>query len=331
MKWVLRILGLCLFVLIIVFLNIDIGGIFRIIASSNIVYIILALSLLIPMYIIKAWKWQGLIRMQGTDYPLRQSIAVYWIGLFIGILTPGRLGDFIKIFYLKRDKNLSLGRSFSTVFLDRLSDVILLLCVALFGMYFFAYFFEKQLIVLSLITIAVVFAAVFLFSRKGIIRRLVHKLCDISIPRKYRKLVKNGFADIYRSIKSMGIRDFAFMTLLTLFYWSIFFVQMHLLALALNIDISLFYSTICVSISTIFTMLPVSISGIGTRDAVFILIFSVLGLPREAAIGFSLMILFIYVFTGFIGMLFWLKKPIRIGTVLGHLKANGRLSHSSQT
>lgn len=303
--------GLLIFAAVILSFGIDPGAIISLMAHSNPLLIIAAIAMLAPMYAVKGWKWKGLIKMEGTDYPLRRSISVYWIGIFVGVLTPGRLGDFIKVFYLKKEKSMPFSKSFTTVFMDRLSDVILLLVTALISMYSFSIFFGqlRALLISSAIILALV---ILIFVRKDITKNVLWKFADCLVPKSRRGSVKKAFSQVYRSVVSLGARDVAFIAATTIFYWTLFFVQMHVLALALGIDISFPYTVICVSISTVFTMIPVSISGIGTRDAVFVLIFSAIGLSSEAAIGFSLMILFTQLLTAFIGWFFWLKNPLKI-------------------
>jgi hypothetical protein len=57
--------------------------------------------------------------------------------------------------------------------------------------------------------------------------------------------------------------------------------------------------------------LPISISGIGTRDAVIITYLGSLGIPAEGALGFSLLIsLMFYTGGGLMGFAAWWLKPL---------------------
>ena len=53
--------------------------------------------------------------------------------LYIGFVTPGRLGEFIKAVYLKSDKGISLSKGMSSVLIDRLCDLYLLIFLGLLG------------------------------------------------------------------------------------------------------------------------------------------------------------------------------------------------------
>ena len=71
----------------------------------------------------------------------------------------------------------------------------------------------------------------------------------------------------------------------------LFFLNRYFLLMSLQIPLSFIEMTACVSLSTLFTFLPISVSGIGTRDVSLIYLFSFYGLKMEQAVAFSTMIL----------------------------------------
>lgn len=95
--------------------------------------------------------------------------------------------------------------------------------------------------------------------------------------------------------------------------YSIFYYQCYLMALSLRIPISLFGVIFCISISSLMSLIPITISGIGTRDATLIFLFSLLGLTKEAAVSFSIIFLsIVYITTAIFGGIAWWKKALRI-------------------
>ncbi|HEY6041220.1 MAG TPA: hypothetical protein VIX58_03745, partial [Anaerolineae bacterium] len=57
------------------------------------------------------------------------------------------------------------------------------------------------------------------------------------------------------------------------------------------------------SIASVATLIPISISGVGTRDAALLLIAPVIGITREQALGLSVLILLLSVINGLVGYL----------------------------
>jgi len=53
--------------------------------------------------------------------------------LYLGIVTPGRLGKFAKAIYLNQEGITSVSHGFSSVLIDRLCDLYLLFLLAMAG------------------------------------------------------------------------------------------------------------------------------------------------------------------------------------------------------
>ncbi|MCH8304768.1 MAG: flippase-like domain-containing protein, partial [Candidatus Marinimicrobia bacterium] len=76
-----------------------------------------------------------------------------------------------------------------------------------------------------------------------------------------------------------------------------------------NIDFISF--SLILSIAALMTLLPVSISGIGTRDVALVVLLKPFGISAEEAVAFSLSILAIFMIDIAIGFLFSLSNPIK--------------------
>ena len=308
-KWIFRSIGLILFVIILSRLNLT--EIVALLSNINPYYLAAALLLFIPLLVIKAMRWQLLMRAQNITYSLKDSTIMYAAALYIGALTPGRIGDFIKIFYLKEDGH-PFGKAFATVLLDRLFDLISLVLLGYAGMLLFITLFEKAIIILSCIFVGTVLLIIFFVYKKDFSVGILEYISSHFIPERYRDSANTGFSDLYNGIKTLNTNQLVLATFITFLGWIIYFITMYLLALSIDISIPFLYLATCVSISAVVTLIPISISGIGTRDATLIILFSYLGLSKESAIAFSMMILITFAFNGAIGLIAWLKKPISI-------------------
>ena len=311
-KWIFRSIGLILFVIILSKLNLT--KIIALLSNINPFYLVPALLLFIPLLIIKAMRWQLLMKAQNINYPLKDSAIMYAAAMYIGALTPGKIGDFIKIFYLKEDGH-PFGKAFATVLLDRLFDITSLFFLGYAGMLLFITLFERAILILSCIFAGTILLIIFFLYKKDFSVGIFEYISSHFIPEKYRENAKIGFSDLYNGIKTLNTNQFVLATFITFFGWAIYFITMYLLALSIDITIPFLYLATCVSISVVITLIPISISGIGTRDATLIILFSYLGLSKESAIAFSMMILIMFAFNGAIGLVAWLKKPISINNL----------------
>ena len=67
------------------------------------------------------------------------------------------------------------------------------------------------------------------------------------------------------------------------------------------------------AISSLISMVPISISGLGTRDAVLIYLFSLLGLKAELAVSYALIFfLAFFVCSGLMGIVALWIKPVSL-------------------
>lgn len=122
-----RLIGLCLLGLVL--WRVDIQTTIRIFKNINldVVWVVLALHFLLVL--VKTVRWWGLMWSQGIRYSLYKAYLAYLGSAFIGLVTPGRLGEFIRAFHLCQDMGISKGRAFSSVLVDRIFDLYLLLWV----------------------------------------------------------------------------------------------------------------------------------------------------------------------------------------------------------
>src|SRR3989338_2208404 len=79
-------------------------------------------------HIIKAIRWKILIDSYGIKYPLMESLKGWMAGYSLSLITPGKVGDFARAYYLK--DSLGTGKSLTTVIADRVIDVFVLFVMA---------------------------------------------------------------------------------------------------------------------------------------------------------------------------------------------------------
>jgi uncharacterized membrane protein YbhN (UPF0104 family) len=64
-----------------------------------------------------------------------------------------------------------------------------------------------------------------------------------------------------------------------------------------------------VTTASFLSNLPVSVNGLGLREQLHVLLLQPLGVPREAAVGISLLIFAHLLVSSLFGLLFWLRLP----------------------
>ena len=304
--WLIRLFGILL--LIFLLTRVDLSSIASAITKVNLWYLAAVIVLTPPGIFLRSWRWQFLLKMQGITYPLRQAFLACLSGFYLGLATPGRLGEFAKVLYLTDDKELPFGKAFSSVLVDRLFDIYLLVIVGGFGLISFSLLGET---ILAVIVLLLLLAISLLILSRRIGQRLIGVVYKAKILSRFKGRIDTSVDQFYWGVERLTGRKLVFPLLLTLAAYATLFSQCYLLALSLNLPLSFFYVAICMAVATLVALIPVSVCGIGTRDITLIALFSLQGIAYESALSYSLLVLFtLYIFTAVMGAIAWQTKPI---------------------
>ncbi len=258
--------------------------------SVNLPLLFLAAAVMILEVIIRSKRWQKILSALSLRISGRQSLELYWVGAFVGVITPGKLGELIKVYFLKR-KGYSSFRSFFSVFLDRLIDIIFLFFIGLLIFLFCLqsigiYIFYFGLLICLLLGVFLLF-----FSRKIRLPKRWIACVKKIIPWDLSAYDRFTFAKLRRGIKGLKPADVIFTVIYLLLGWLLYFLSRYMIATSLGLHLSFVSIAIISSAVAIVSALPFSIAGLGTREAVVIYFFSLFGLKAEIALVFSLLIL----------------------------------------
>jgi uncharacterized protein (TIRG00374 family) len=306
-----RLAGPLLFLLILS--RIDIRSTVETMRSVRLQLLVPALALYPCLILLKSWRWRILLRQQNIRYGLLPAFAVYNSALAIGYVTPGRLGEFAKALYLRTDAGVTLGQALSSVLLDRVLDLYLLLATAATGAVLFTV--PQHLMAVSLAVLAVAALGPLLILVPAVNQWLIALVSRVAFQLAGTRYQQ----DLQQSLKGFqeGMEQLLTVRLTVAVSWTIvaylvFFLQCYLIALALGLPLSFPYSAYTISLASLLALLPLSVSGLGVRDATFVALLHPIGITPEMAISYSLLFLLVFnVFGGAIGALAWYAKPLR--------------------
>ncbi len=298
-----------IFLFFIILTKTDFNTILEGIKNVKVSYLIMAGLLNLPVLFIKSCCWNYIKKQQGISYKLKDSFMMYCSGIFIGALTPGRIGDLTKALYLKKDGH-PLGKSILTTVLERLSDFFFLGIFIFFGsLLFFNPIYKKIWMPLIIILLLIILFGIFL--KTGLLKILLEKIFYILVPLKYQSSWKISFQNFIQDLKIYKLKNYLIIFLITVSAWTFYYLQAYVLAGGAGIHVPVVYLAVIVTIAGLITLIPVSVLGIGTRDAALIFLFAPLSVNKEQAILLSVLILSMSLITCIIGFTCWLFKPIR--------------------
>ena len=313
-KIAISLLGLILFIYIV--LSTGIEAILSVFAGIEPLKFSIALLLIIPVILLKGFKQWLLLQPFKKSTSVIENTKIWLVGYFFGSASPAKSGESIRALYLKRAFGVSLGEGLAVVFLERVVDLFVLFGLAFIGLFFLVLFIEVEpYILIALAAFFVLFVvALLLFLKKEALRFIFRPFFNRFAPQKFKQDIRNGFHQFYESISVYQKKRkvlFA-VCLITLISWAIILFQFYIIALSLGIEISLPFFTFIYPIIVLVEVLPISISGIGTRDAASVLLFGLVGVAAASAVSFSLCVLFFNLVSVVIGFVLFnsMKKPI---------------------
>ena len=311
MRWrqiAIRLIGLAILVFILT--RIDLKATLGALKGLHWGYLLLAIVANLPMFGLKAWRWQEMLKMQGISYPWRDAFLVFVAGLFLGLVTPGRVGEMSKALYLKQDRDVPVSVGLANVLMDRLFDLYTIMVLGTAGLIWFRLLPDWALALILAGTLASLLLPIVLLSKR-LASWMLAVVQRLPFVRRYQPRLALATDRFQQGLRPLLTPRLLLPLLLTQLAYLVFFEQGHWLAQAVDLPVGIFYLAVSLSVAGVITLLPISISGLGTRDAALIAMFAPLGITASHTMAFStLYFLTFYIVGGVIGAVAWQLKPL---------------------
>lgn len=271
--------------------RVDLAGLARLLANMRVWLLLPVAVILFFNTWVSAAKWRLLLRADDIHIPQSSLVASYLIATFFNVFLPSNVGgDFYRIYDVGRSTAKPIN-TFASVFADRLSGF---LALALLGLVFstagLSLIGDPRVLAAPLVLFAALVTIVVLLVQQRLLRRILvlTRLDRIGPIARINEGVMAALT-AYRTRPGvlrwiMGI-SFVFQIGVIVCVW--------LLATALRIDMPFFAFCVFVPLISILEALPVSIYGLGLRDAGYVFFLTRLGHPDEQ--GLSLALLYVIV------------------------------------
>jgi hypothetical protein len=289
LRKLLPILGIGIFILI--FLKLDINKIFNEIIKVNLFYIFLAFVLTLFSLLLQTFKWYIIARFQKIELPFLDAFELNLISLFYGFLTPARVGGVVRAEYMKDYKNGGVGKGLSNYSLDKILDLASIFFLVVVFSFSFGNIINKWFFYYSLILLVLLIVSLVLFLDKERSRNILGVFYRRILPQRLKESAKKGFYSFYKDIPKK--RYFILFFIINLLAWVSLYLVSYVIGIALGIEISFIYYLVILPIGTLVSLIPISISGLGTREAVMISLFGLLNVAGTKVFSMSLLNIFI--------------------------------------
>jgi hypothetical protein len=272
---------------------------------------------LVPIYLlffantaISAWKWRLLLAADGIRPGYRVLLATYWVGTFFNMFLPSSIGgDAYRIYDIAR-RSARSAEGVASVFADRLTGF---LAISLWGVVFslvgFSRLPERGIILLpAMVFLALTGGLATIFHPRG--QRMVRRLFRIG----RRPRVAAFFDRFIASLNLYGRnrRLLAQTLAISLVFQLLLIICIATVARMLGWETPFIYFCVFVPLITLMEALPVSIFGIGVRDAAYAIFFVPVGVSRENALALPMLYVALTALYASVGgiIFMWRRSPL---------------------
>ncbi|WP_416826500.1 lysylphosphatidylglycerol synthase transmembrane domain-containing protein [Ectobacillus polymachus] len=263
----------------------------------------LAILCTLSSYVFRFVKWHYLLNQLKIDLNIKDSFNIWFIGHCMSI-TPGKVGEFIKSYSLKRCFQIEVHVSAPVIFADLLSDFLAMVMLAALGVVIFQFGFLFFLAVL----IGTIMLLVILQSRK-MVTWIIEKMASFPIIRKHKEQLLQFYDSMYRLI---GIKNLLFSFGLSIMAWFLECVSMFIIFKGLSIDLHLLHAIFIFSFSTLAGALSMIPGGLGVAEGSLTGMLLYYGIDKSTSVSVTILIRFVTLWLGFlIGLIVYVRTRKR--------------------
>ncbi|MCX6746824.1 MAG: lysylphosphatidylglycerol synthase transmembrane domain-containing protein [Candidatus Pacearchaeota archaeon] len=283
-KKYLPIIGLVIFAYLLI--KLDVLKIIKEIANVNVFFLLVAVFFSIISILAETMKWFVVARYQKIKVPFFEAVGINLIGGFYGFITPSKVGNIIRAEYLKKYSNDKRGKGISNFVLDKILDVCSLVLLVIVFSFVSLKFLSANYLYFSILGLVFLLACLFIFmdrERSKRILKIFHRL----VSKKLKEKARRGFYSFYEDMpKKRYLFLFFFVYLLN---WVVAYSVMFFIGLSIQINnVSFFYFLALLPIATLVAQIPITISGLGTRELTTISLFGLLGVQATKVFSMSI-------------------------------------------
>ncbi|HDN86051.1 MAG: hypothetical protein DRP68_02485 [Candidatus Omnitrophota bacterium] len=250
-------------------------------------YLLLGFLFIFLGNIIASLRWRFVINSLGASLSIREAFYAFFSSTAFNLIFPSLLaGDIFRGFALSTRFKNQTKKVISSLIIDRTSGAVSLALLVIFSYLIGRSLIKEPEILVGVILIATLGVVIILAIFNNFIFSLVKKIFT------GRKKAEERIHEFEREFHFLRKRPSIFWKTVICFslpiqivtVFSFFFV-----CKSFYIDLDLIYFFIFVPIIMLVAFLPITVAGIGTREAATIYFFSKVGLSRPVSLGMSVM------------------------------------------
>ncbi|HNP35105.1 MAG TPA: lysylphosphatidylglycerol synthase transmembrane domain-containing protein [Woeseiaceae bacterium] len=268
-RWVRAIISIALIVL--VFVNLDTDELGRYLKNVSFAAILALVAIDLALRILSAFRWQVLYRSTNPSSAFAEIVRITFVSSFLGQAMPGVIGvEALRIYSLAKSKTDFPG-AFASVIADRMFGLMSLGLVILLGMLIGPGELRELMLIPVLLTLALL-AAIIVAVAWPVSRHFLESAFPSAFILKIRTWIDKVYHcfDAYRARPRLIVWSLVLSVLFQLGRVALFYAA----ALLIGESPDFVYFLAIVPVVMFASLMPISISGLGVREASLVLLFT---------------------------------------------------------
>jgi glycosyltransferase 2 family protein len=265
----------------------DLTGALRLILLQQPEIVAAGVAILCIQIGIAALRWRSVLATLAGSISSSRTVGAFYVAAFFNTCFPaGVAGDVVRIWLVRADA-IGLVRAFNSVLIDRIVTVLtlLILCASMLPVVWQRIVAGKQLfLAVPLLGAAglIVIAALVNLDRLPRLKRVLVELRLVTLTSVLDRLAVDSRAVFCSARALAGPLGLGLASHVTVG------AAVYVLAVGLNVGVTMAESQLVMPIILLVTSLPVSIGGWGPRELAMVYLLGAFGVPGDKALSLSI-------------------------------------------
>lgn len=227
----------------------------------------------------------------------KTALEASMLSLVANSFIPAKIGEISKIFYINKKEGIKKRKIFSAVIFERFSDIVSLSLFLMLSSYIFISDDIYYIIAIFIIFLGIV-SFVLLKNHYIFLKKIVKKI-------KYKKVKIYLYLftkEVYFHLSDIQIYKLLFISILIWCIYVLTNVVFFKYAILIDIDFMQIFAISMIAFAV--TALPITPGGIGTFQAIFLLMLTPQGISKENIIAATFILQFLYILPSILYLLY---------------------------
>jgi glycosyltransferase 2 family protein len=255
--------------------------------NVNISFFLIAIALTFLSLITQTLKWSVIATYQKINLGFWEAFKINLVGFFYGFITPAKIGNIVRADYLKKYTGGDLSPGITNFILDKIFDLLSLIGIVVLFSFSFKSVIPINYFYISVTLFVLFIAGIFIFKDQERSKKILRVFYIHLVPNKLKERWKSRFYAFYNHFPSK--KYFVLFLFINAINWVVIYWSMYFMGRSLGINLPfLTFLAIC-PIATLIGYIPITINGLGTREAILVSLMGLFGVDSAKVVSMSLL------------------------------------------